>query len=137
MTNRPMACRSRLTRLSFAASLRAAVVMLAARVSPAEDLKPSSAFTDIADPAARSVAVFTEAARVIQHPRCLNCHPADRTPTQGDDLHRHLPWIPPATVGARSRRSTSTWRWTRSSDGRGIRDSGATPPPERKRCSAS
>jgi len=60
-------------------------------VSSAEDLKPVSAFASIADRAERSAALFTEAAKVIEHPRCLNCHPADRTPTQGDDLHPHNP----------------------------------------------
>lgn len=57
----------------------------------AADLKPVSAFATIRDRNARSVALFTEAARVIEHPRCLNCHPKDRTPTQGDDLHAHVP----------------------------------------------
>lgn len=88
-----MTYRAYIARLSFAGSLCAIAVALDPRVCPAEDLKPVGAFADIADPTARSAALFTEAARVIQHPRCLNCHPADRTPTQGDDLHRHLPWI--------------------------------------------
>jgi hypothetical protein len=54
-------------------------------------LKPVSAFAAISDERARSVALFTEAAKVIQNPRCLNCHPATRQPTQGDDLHAHIP----------------------------------------------
>ena len=45
------------------------------------------------DERARSVALFVEAAKVITHPRCLNCHPANREPTQGDDLHPHVPPI--------------------------------------------
>lgn len=57
----------------------------------AADLKPVSAFATIRDRNVRSAALFTEAARVIEHPRCLNCHPKDRTPTQGDDLHAHVP----------------------------------------------
>ena len=44
-----------------------------------------------ADERARSIALFMEAAKVIQHPRCMNCHPATRQPTQGNDLHPHVP----------------------------------------------
>ena len=40
---------------------------------------------------ALSRALFLEMARVIESPRCLNCHPADRHPTQGDDMHIHNP----------------------------------------------
>jgi len=39
----------------------------------------------------RSVALFTEAGKVLQSPRCLNCHPVQRQPTQGEDLHAHTP----------------------------------------------
>jgi len=56
-------------------------------------LQPVSAFNRILDRSARSAALFKEASRVIEHPRCLNCHPVDRTPTQGDDLHTHSPLI--------------------------------------------
>src|SRR6516165_2570497 len=54
-------------------------------------LKAPADFSSITDTHARSVALFTEAARVIQSPRCLNCHPVTRQPTQGDDLHPHMP----------------------------------------------
>ena len=54
-------------------------------------LQPVSAFTDIRDREQRSAAYFVEAGRVLQHPRCLNCHPQTRMPTQGDDLHAHVP----------------------------------------------
>jgi hypothetical protein len=57
----------------------------------ASPLKPVAEFSTISDEHARSVALFKEAARVIQSPRCLNCHPATRQPTQGDDLHPHIP----------------------------------------------
>lgn len=56
-----------------------------------EPLRDVAAFDGIADPAARSQALFEEAARVLTHPRCMNCHPATREPTQGDDLHAHIP----------------------------------------------
>lgn len=57
----------------------------------ADVLQPPSSFASIADREARSVALFAEAAKAIQSPRCLNCHPVTRTPTQGDDLHAHVP----------------------------------------------
>ena len=79
-----------LSRYGLAISLLAAgaVSPEAAQVAP---LKPVAAFSSIRDERARSVALLTEAARVIQSPRCLNCHPVNRQPTQGDDLHAHVP----------------------------------------------
>jgi hypothetical protein len=56
-----------------------------------ESLRPPSAFTDIADRAARSRALFVEAAKVITSPRCMNCHPAGDNPSQGDNEHVHKP----------------------------------------------
>jgi hypothetical protein len=38
-----------------------------------------------------SRALFSEAAKVITSARCMNCHPADDHPTQGNDMHRHQP----------------------------------------------
>lgn len=38
----------------------------------------------------RSVELFKEAAKVFQHPRCMNCHPAGDRPTQGMDMHEHI-----------------------------------------------
>ena len=32
---------------------------------------------------------FGEMAQVLRHPRCLNCHPNDNLPRQGDDRHVH------------------------------------------------
>jgi hypothetical protein len=80
------------------ALLAAGVVSTEAAVVP---LKPVSAFSTILDRRARSVALLTEAARVIQSPRCLNCHPVERQPTQGDDLHAHVPLMygGPADLG--------------------------------------
>uniref|UniRef100_B0T8C9 Isoquinoline 1-oxidoreductase subunit n=1 Tax=Caulobacter sp. (strain K31) TaxID=366602 RepID=B0T8C9_CAUSK len=59
--------------------------------APPETLKSPAEFVSIKDPAARSVALFTEAGKVIQSPRCMNCHPVQRAPTQGDDRHPHNP----------------------------------------------
>jgi hypothetical protein len=60
------------------------------------ELREASSFDSIADRAERSRAIFREAGKVIQSPRCLNCHPHGETPTQGDDLHAHFP---PVTRG--------------------------------------
>ena len=54
-------------------------------------LRPPAAFADIADRAARSRALFAEAAKVFPSPRCMNCHPAGDQPTQGADNHPHDP----------------------------------------------
>jgi hypothetical protein len=63
-------------------------------------LKPVSEFSSIADPQARSVALFGEASRVLTSPRCLNCHPATREVTQGDNLHPHMPLMSGGRIGA-------------------------------------
>jgi len=49
------------------------------------------AFAAISDPAERSRAIFAEAAKVLTHPRCMNCHPATDRVLQGDDKHPHQP----------------------------------------------
>jgi hypothetical protein len=36
------------------------------------ELRPPTAFSSIQDPRERSVALFREAGKVIQHPRCIN-----------------------------------------------------------------
>jgi hypothetical protein len=56
-------------------------------------LKPVAAFAGIPDAKLRSAALFQEAGRVVLSPRCLNCHPVERMPTQGDDLHPHDPFV--------------------------------------------
>lgn len=55
------------------------------------ELQSPGAFSSIADRAARSKALFLEAAKVITDPRCMNCHPAGDHPLQGDDHHIHQP----------------------------------------------
>jgi hypothetical protein len=57
-----------------------------------ETLRSPTTFVTIDDVATRSRALFDEAAKVIISPRCLNCHPANDRPTQGNDLHPHLPF---------------------------------------------
>ncbi|MCD2185364.1 Isoquinoline 1-oxidoreductase subunit [Rhizobium sp. GN54] len=62
-----------------------------AETSDGGTLKAASDFETITDTGARSKAIFVEASRVLTHPRCINCHPATRSPTQGEDLHPHVP----------------------------------------------
>jgi hypothetical protein len=52
------------------------------------------------DDTARSRELFGEMAKVLMHPRCVNCHPPDETPRQGD---AHLIHDPPVLRGAANR----------------------------------
>jgi cytochrome c553 len=52
-------------------------------------LDTRSSFAAAVDKAA-SVAAFDTVAKVLTHPRCLNCHTSTAWPTQGDDRHRHM-----------------------------------------------
>ena len=73
-----------LRRLSIAVAVTAVpAAMLVAQAQPAEPLRAPDAFAGIRDREARSIALFTEMGKVIQHPRCLNCHPRTDRPTQG------------------------------------------------------
>lgn len=54
-------------------------------------LRDAASFDSIADKTARSVALFDEAGKVIQHPRCVNCHPAGNVPLQGMAMRPHQP----------------------------------------------
>jgi hypothetical protein len=54
-------------------------------------LAPVEQFDKIKDQKARSTALFQEAGKVILSPRCLNCHPRDDSPRQGEDMHVHQP----------------------------------------------
>jgi hypothetical protein len=70
-----------------------ALAFTSASLASAEDLRAPEAFASIANQAERSRALFTEASRVLQHPRCLNCHPVGERPTQGNDRHPHSPLV--------------------------------------------
>jgi cytochrome c5 len=56
-----------------------------------DQLASVESFSSIADPAARSAALFTELGKVLTNPRCLNCHPAGDRPRQGDMARPHQP----------------------------------------------
>jgi hypothetical protein len=59
----------------------------------AASLKSPADFGAIADQADRSRALFAEMGKVIESPRCQNCHPVGQRPTQADDMHPHLPMV--------------------------------------------
>src|SRR5687768_4967740 len=60
-------------------------------VAGSGELRTVRSFDSIADRAERSRALFGEAARVLTHPRCINCHPNGDTPHQGMQLALHDP----------------------------------------------
>lgn len=73
-------------------SPRAALVATAAPVQlpgiPAEQLRTPEAFSVYTERVERSRALFTEASRVLLHPRCANCHPNGDVPLQNQgSLH--------------------------------------------------
>ena len=81
---------------SFAAAMAVAIAGLAvlgAQQGPAPALKPASEFAAMADDKQRALALFTEAGKVVQHPRCVNCHPAGDRPMQGEDSRPHQPLV--------------------------------------------
>lgn len=71
-------------------------MIMASGPSPAQrddrqTLRPASAFAGIKDAQARAVAIFQEMGKVLQHPRCMNCHPRGDIPRQGDKGAFHRP----------------------------------------------
>ncbi|WP_398480444.1 Isoquinoline 1-oxidoreductase subunit [Tardiphaga sp.] len=64
-----------------------------AAVSNPKTLQPVSAFAKIKNKNERAVALFNEAGKVIQSPRCMNCHPAGDRPTQTDRMRPHIPLV--------------------------------------------
>jgi hypothetical protein len=62
-------------------------------------LRPLSAFADIANDTQRARALFAEIGKVIQHPRCVNCHPRTDRPLQGEDGAWHQPLVVRGTGG--------------------------------------
>jgi hypothetical protein len=71
--------------------LLALVLAAPIHAQTATGLAPVSSFDRIADKEKRAVALFQEAGKVIMHPRCLNCHPVDDRPRQGDVMRIHEP----------------------------------------------
>jgi hypothetical protein len=76
---------------TFVGIFLAACLAVPAAMAQSTPLKSPRDFAGIADTAERSRALFIEAGKVIQSPRCQNCHPVGERPSQGDDMHPHLP----------------------------------------------
>jgi hypothetical protein len=56
-------------------------------------LRDVEGFSSIRDRRERSIALFEEAGKVLQHPRCVNCHPAGDRPMQTDGMRPHIPLV--------------------------------------------
>jgi hypothetical protein len=89
-----------LAAVGVAALASAAPILMATRsvsetVAAAQSagLRSVASFASIKDKKARSIALFQEAGKVIQSPRCLNCHPAGERPTQTDAMRPHIPLV--------------------------------------------
>ena len=80
--------------MSSSVKARLIIIVLAGTagsLAGTEDLRGPETFASITNQSERSRALFVEAGRVLQHPRCLNCHPVGERPTQGNDSHPHSP----------------------------------------------
>ena len=61
--------------------------------SDATALQPVATFAKIENKEQRAVALFEEAGKVLQSPRCMNCHPAGDRPSQTDRMVPHQPLV--------------------------------------------
>jgi hypothetical protein len=87
-----MKCNMRIQVLVAAAALLTSMLTAyAVSDGPSDTLASPESFAGIADPAARSEALFTELGKVLTHPRCVNCHPAGDRPRQTDASRLHQP----------------------------------------------
>src|SRR5215468_3546258 len=83
-------------RLSVAGAILigAVVVLCAALAAPqtaSNGLALPESLSSMFDLGQRSAALFTELGKVLQHPRCANCHPAGDRPRQGNAGRLHQP----------------------------------------------
>jgi hypothetical protein len=56
-----------------------------------ETLKHPSEFDQIPNQLERSRAIFREIGKLIENPRCMNCHPVGDHPLQDDGRREHMP----------------------------------------------
>jgi hypothetical protein len=77
--------------VSVAAGLMSMLTGYALSQTTPTTLAAPESFASIADPEARSVALFTELGKVLTRPRCINCHPAGDRPHQGELGRMHQP----------------------------------------------
>ena len=79
--------------LSVAAFVLACGQQQAAVPPSGVNLASVASFDNLEKGDARAAALFVEAGKVIQHPRCVNCHPAGDRPLQGEDGAPHQPFV--------------------------------------------
>jgi len=79
------------SRVAFVAFLAVALVSSTSRADEHRALRAPDTFARIANPTARSSALFVEAGKVLRHPRCLNCHPDGDRPSQGEGYPHQPP----------------------------------------------
>ena len=81
----------RITVLAALAALLTGTPTADAVSEQSDRLATPESFASIADPAARSAAMFVELGKVLTNPRCVNCHPAGDRPRQGEQGRLHQP----------------------------------------------
>ncbi|MEP9375366.1 Isoquinoline 1-oxidoreductase subunit [Aquabacter sp. CN5-332] len=81
------------TAAALAVGLGSAAVTFAQSQTAGTPLRDVASFSRISDPQARSVALFGEIGKVLEHPRCMNCHPASDRPRQTDARRPHQPLV--------------------------------------------
>jgi hypothetical protein len=77
--------------LAGVAAMAAGALAPLAHAQADRPLRAPEDFRLLTDDTQRAQALFKEAGRVIQHPRCLNCHPSDNRPRQGKGEPHHPP----------------------------------------------
>ena len=76
---------------TLAGALSLAAPSLARAQDGSQTPSAPPALSGLADPQARSIALFEEMRKVLTHPRCMNCHPVDGGPRQGMAMAPHNP----------------------------------------------
>lgn len=75
------------------------LVLVAGQAGAQEALRSFDELRALNDRDAISRALFEEIGRILQHPRCSNCHSADGVPRQGDTGRPHIPKVRPGHDG--------------------------------------
>jgi hypothetical protein len=87
---KPAPARPRRSTVASAVCASAALALLAAQCSAPGDAPAAGGHeSDRADSPPSSLEGWATVYAVLQHPRCVNCHPAGDAPLQGDDSRPH------------------------------------------------
>ena len=79
------------TASGFGIGVALAAALTAGSAAAESALLTPADFEGVADGRERSTALFEEMGKVLTHPRCMNCHPRDDRPRQGNDMAAHQP----------------------------------------------